>query len=312
LAHSDSRESGLDLVYKESHFPPNFQKKHVMSIISSSSGGTAHNRRQGLLWLGTIPDPDRTWTPCLPDGIQYIRGQLEQGEGGLIHWQVFFCFSTKKSLGQVRGTWSPLVGHWELTRSAAAEEYVWKLDTRIGEPFEFGTRRFRRNSPTDWALVRQNAELGNFNDIPPDLYIRYYGNITKICASSLQPIAMERSCKVYWGGTNLGKSFRSWNEAGLDAYSKDPRTKFWDGYSNQDHVVLDEFRGTIDVSHLLRWLDRYPVRVEVKGSSVPLSATKFWITSNLPPSAWYPELDAATYAALERRLEIIEITSRDQ
>lgn len=282
-----------------------------MSTISDSLSQAPISRRQGLLWLGTLPDPDRTWTPCLPNGVQYIRGQLECGEGGLIHWQLFFTYSSKKSLGQVRATWAPFVGHWELTRSAAAEEYVWKAESRIGEPFEFGTRRFRRNVATDWALVRQNAEQGLFNDIPPDLFIRYYSNLLKICSASLQPTAMERSCKVYWGGTNLGKSFRAWNEAGLDAYSKDPRTKFWDGYASQGNVVLDEFRGSIDISHLLRWLDRYPVRVEVKGSSVPLSATKFWITSNLPPSAWYPELDAATYSALERRLEIIEITSRD-
>lgn len=295
------------LVYKKRHFPPIFQKKNVMSAIPNSNSQPTGTRRQGLLWLGTLPDPDRTWTPCLPDGIQYLRGQLECGEGGLIHWQLFFTYSTKKSLGQVRATWAPFIGHWELTRSSAAEEYVWKLDSRIGQPFEFGTRRFRRNSPTDWALVRQNAELGMFNDIPPDLYIRYYGNLTRICAASLQPVAMERTCIVYWGPTGTGKSRRAWDEAGFDSYSKDPRTKFWDGYGTQENVVIDEFRGSIDISHLLRWLDRYPVRVEVKGSSLPLQCKKFWITSNLPPSQWYPELDAPSFAALERRLLITEM-----
>ena len=55
---------------------------------------------------------------------------------------------------------------------------------------------------------------------------------------------------------------------------KDPRTKFWDGYRNQENVVIDEFRGAIDIAHILRWFDRYPVIVEVKGSSVVLSAKK--------------------------------------
>lgn len=270
-----------------------------------SSSGAA--RRQGRLWIGTIPDPNRSWTPQLPPNVAYIKGQLEQGEGGLVHWQVFFTFAGKKSLHQVRGAWAPLVGHWELTRSAAAEDYVWKEDTRIGEPFEFGQRAFRRNSAPDWALVKQNAELGNFDDIPPDLCIRYYGNLLKICSASLQPVGMVRSCTVLWGPTGTGKSHRAWEEAGLEAYSKDPRTKFWDGYSGQGTVVLDEFRGSIDISHLLRWLDKYPVRVEVKGSSIPLSATRFYITSNLHPVGWFPDLDATTYAALERRLEIIEM-----
>jgi len=68
--------------------------------------------------------------------------------------------------------------------------------------------------------------------------------------------------------------------------------------------VVDEFRGGIDIAHLLRWCDRYPVIVELKGSSTVLSATKIWITSNLSPDDWYPELDVETKAALRRRLNI--------
>lgn len=92
---------------------------------------------------------------------------------------------------------------------------------------------------------------------------------------------------------------------GTQAYIKDPRTKWWDGYMGQENVIIDEFRGTIDITHLLRWLDKYPVRVEVKGGSVPLCARRFWITSNLDPRMWYPELDDDTKEALLRRLGVI-------
>lgn len=88
----------------------------------------------------------------------------------------------------------------------------------------------------------------------------------------------------------------------MEAYAKDPRSKWWCGYQGQEHVIIDEFRGGIDISHMLRWLDRYPVCVETKGGSVPLCATKFWITSNLEPKEWYKEIDEATLLALERRL----------
>jgi len=117
---------------------------------------------------------------------------------------------------------------------------------------------------------------------------------------------MERTVTVYWGPTGTGKSRRAWDESGLDAYPKDPRTKFWDGYQSQPCVVIDEFRGAIDVSHLLRWFDRYPVLVEIKGSSVVLVADRIWITSNLRPDAWFPELDGSTLAALLRRLHVVE------
>jgi hypothetical protein len=72
----------------------------------------------------------------------------------------------------------------------------------------------------------------------------------------------------------------------------------------QTNVVLDEFRGDIAISHILRWLDRYPVSVETKGGSVPLAANAIWITSNLDPRQWYPDLDSGTLDALMRRLEV--------
>jgi len=57
---------------------------------------------------------------------------------------------------------------------------------------------------------------------------------------------------------------------------------------------------------LLRWFDRYPVLVEIKGSAAVFKATQIFVTSNLRPDQWYPDVDGATYAALERRLIIHE------
>jgi len=137
-----------------------------------------------------------------------------------------------------------------------------------------------------------------------DIFIRYYGNLTRIFAdhATAQPIV--RTCQVYWGPTGTGKSRRAWDEAGFTAYAKDPRTKWWCGYRGQENVVIDEFRGSIDIAHLLRWLDRYPVCVEIKGASRPLIASKIWITSNVDPRLWYPDCDPDTVLALLRRLEI--------
>jgi len=97
----------------------------------------------------------------------------------------------------------------------------------------------------------------------------------------------------------------AWEQAGFDAYPKDPRTKFWDGYRQHENVVIDEFRGGIDIAHLLRWFDRYPVCVEIKGSAVVLNAKKIWITSNLSPDEWYPGLDEDTRNALRRRFRLV-------
>lgn len=263
-------------------------------------------RRQGTQWMGTIGTASG-WQPCLQHGCVYLKGQKELGEGGFEHYQIFFITSSKESIRSLASKWLPVVGHWELTRSAAAESYVWKEQTRIGEPFEFGTKPIRRNSGHDWDVVKQLACQGKIDEIPSDLFVRYYRTFQVIAADYSQPVAIERVCTVFYGPTGSGKSRRAWEEASLEAYCKDPRSKFWCGYRSQRNVIIDEFRGGIDIAHILRWTDRYPVIVEIKGSSRPLLAERIWFTSNLHPKEWYPELDEATKNALIRRLEIIEI-----
>lgn len=249
--------------------------------------------------------PRDVWEPELPLEASYIRGQPEIGESGYRHWQVLVQYPQAISLTHAKRSF-PTQSHLEPARAEAALAYVWKEDTRDGTPFEFGTRAMRRNSRTDWAAVWLAATEGRLLDIPESIRVRSYFTISRIAQDFARPLAMERSAVCYWGPTGSGKSRRAFEEA-VDCYSKDPRTKWWSGYGGQRNVVVDEFRGDIDISHILRWTDRYPVSVETKGGSQPLCAVKFWFTSNLHPSAWYPLLDPLTYAALERRLEIIEI-----
>jgi len=255
---------------------------------------------QARYWLLTIPHQD--FTPYLPPGSMYIKGQLESGwENGFLHWQLVLYFLKIVSLSYVKMLMGDRV-HAEKSNSAAAEEYVWKDSTHIeGTRFELGKKSIKRNSEKDWDLIVSNARSGKLDEIPGDILVRCYGNLKKIHVDSLKPCFMEREVYVYWGKTGAGKSRLAWQEAGVEAFPKDPNTKFWDGYAGHEHVVMDEYRGSVSISHLLRWLDRYPVIVEVKGSSVAFKATKIWITSNLDPKEWYKDLDEETYLALRRR-----------
>jgi hypothetical protein len=258
---------------------------------------------QGIYWLLTIPQHE--FTPYLPAELAYIKGQLECGaDTGYLHWQVLAVFNKKCRLAFVKRIFGNGI-HAELTKSKAANDYVWKDETRVdGTQFELGQLKFKRNCETDWAAVLDDAKRGRMDDIPPDIIVRHYGNLRRIGMDHLAPVAVERRIIVYWGPSGTGKSRRAWNEAGLDAYPKDPLTKFWDGYRGQENVVIDEFRGGVSIGHVLRWFDRYPVNIEVKGAAVTLRARTIWITSNLAPDQWYPDLDQDTKAALLRRLEV--------
>jgi len=265
-------------------------------------------RRQGIYWMLTIPHYD--FLPYLPPGVNWIRGQLERGStGGFLHWQILVATAQKISLRGIKQLFGDTC-HAELSRSKSSQDYVWKEETRVeGTQFELGSLPFNRNSSQDWESIWDCAQKGDILSIPPDIRIRHYRTLRAISADFARPDAMERTCSVFIGPTGTGKSRRAWDEAGMDSYCKDPNTKFWCGYSGQEHVVIDEFRGRIDVSHLLRWLDRYPVNVEIKGASVPLCCRSFWITTNLDVEEWYPELDRATLNALKRRLKVTHFRS---
>lgn len=263
-------------------------------------------RRQGVYWILTIPLAE--WEPEeLPEGVAYIKGQAEKGSAtSYEHWQMLVVMQKKCSLARIKHIFGR-EAHAELTRSAAADAYVWKDDTAIdGTRFELGQRPVARNSKPDWDRVWDLAIGGELTAIPSSIRVQHYRTLRAIGSDFAKAEGIERQCFVFWGPTGTGKSRTAWSDAGVDAYPKDPRTKFWCGYQNQQHVVIDEFRGSLDISHVLRWLDRYPVIVETKGGSCVLRASKIWITSNLHPRSWYPDLDEETYLALERRLEITQ------
>lgn len=130
----------------------------------------------------------------------------------------------------------------------------------------------------------------------------------------LQP-AIERADVTvdwYYGRPGVGKSRRAHGEL-PEAYIKEPRTKWWNGYQLEKTCIIDDFgpRG-IDINHLLRWFDRYKCFVEVKGDMVPLYVTRWIVTSNFHPSdifcnkeGGYVETDPQL-PALMRRIKVTE------
>lgn len=105
-------------------------------------------------------------------------------------------------------------------------------------------------------------------------------------ATYLEP---ERTTKPYvhwiWGASGTGKSKLA--NTYPDKYWKDD-TKWWDGYDGQKTVVLDDFRGSqMKFTYLLRLLDRYPMRLEVKGGYRQMTSINVIITSIIHPKNCY-------------------------
>lgn len=185
--------------------------------------------QQFRYWILTIPV--HFFIPFLPNDVSYIKGQLEEGAAnGYRHWQLLAHTGRKLTLSAVKKIFGDKA-HIEPSRSEAADAYVWKEDTRVeGTQFELGKKPMRRHNPEDWDAILDSAKTGNFDSIPADIQVRCYNNLKRIAADHIQPIGIQREVVVFWGRTGTGKSRLAWDEASVDAYPKDPNTKFWCGY----------------------------------------------------------------------------------
>lgn len=263
---------------------------------------------QARYWLLTIPS-STGWVPILNDPICYLKGQKERGDStGYEHFQVLCVCSRRVTIRQLKVALVCPSAHCETSRSSAANDYVWKEDTRVpGTQFELGTLPVSRARTVDWNAVYFAAVDGSFDNIPKDILIRNYTSLKRIRVDNCKPpFRPDVFVRVYWGPTGTGKTHRCFAEAGENFFVKNSRTKWWDGYQGQPNVIIDEFAGSIDVTYLLNWFDKYPCFAEVKGFTIPLQAINFWVTSNIDPKFWYGDITLAHRDALLRRLTVVE------
>lgn len=83
------------------------------------------------------------------------------------------------------------------------------------------------------------------------------------------PKPVKRTIKWYYGSAGTGKTRSAIEEVGDDYWISGRNLKWWDGYYGQQTIIIDDFRADFCTFHeLLRILDRYPYRVETKGSSL--------------------------------------------
>lgn len=156
-----------------------------------------------------------------------------------------------------------------------------KQESRVSGPWEFGIKPVERNSKTDWEEVKQNAQAGNLDKIPADIYVKHYRTLKEIAKDHMVHTrgSEERDCRWYHGPSGIGKSRKAYEEF-PDAYRK-MCNKWWDGYQGQKHVIMEDIDPAHQVlgHHLKIWADRYPFVAESKGGALPPEYDVFIVTS---------------------------------
>lgn len=209
------------------------------------------------------------------------------------HFQGYIEFFNDQRVGQVKTVLGEC--HCEPRKGTReqARKYCRKLATAIsGTQVEFGV--WRENIAHKRKLcdmLKSNMSLDDIITESPISYVRCHRGLERLFSLRTAKIAKRYrkvEVLVFWGPTGSGKTRRAAEEP--DHFFMPLGEKFWfDGYQGEKCLIIDDFRGEIKYSFLLRLLHGHECQVPIKGGFVWAQWTKVIITSNLEPKGWYPK-----------------------
>lgn len=216
-------------------------------------------------------------------GTPHIQGYVEYGR------QVLGKTLTKICDGRI---------HWEnrFGTSNEALEYC-KKDGKfdeVGTPCEQGERTDIKSlrdrivsgeTNIDKIIVEDPQSYHNFGRTLEEIQIRKYNmNSRKEMTQGMW----------YYGSTNIGKSHRAYEctelTGGPDSvYTwevwNDKKGAFgWqDDYRQQDVIVIDDFRGEIAYSNMLKLCDKFPCKIPMRNKQSMFCTSKYVIVTSAKP-----------------------------
>lgn len=284
------------------------------------------NSRRSRNWVFTLNNP----TPEAEDVLMSMScrymcfGREVAPTTGTPHLQGMVCFSNAKTMSAV----CKLTGkcHLEIMRGTPTESRIYCI--KDGDYFERGYNTFiynhLRDLPADSAKQSSDqseryttavelARGGELENIEPELYLKYYGTLSRIARqSSAKPVPLAELDNYWiWGPAGVGKSHAVYQHF-PGAYLKQAN-KWWDGYDGEETIWIDDVDPdqTSWITRFLKiWGDKWAFPAEIKGSSVVLRPKRIIITSN-----W--SIDAMGFksndiAAIKRRYAEILMKNREQ
>ena len=165
----------------------------------------------------------------------------------------------------------------------------------------------------DWVDTNFN-NVKSFNSIMKN--VQLYWNF-----KSVHQFQNKRACFWIYGEPGIGKSYSILNRFCQDElYRKAADNKWWDGYTDQRVVLIDDFDSKNYYHEFKIWADQYLFKGEIKGGFVNCCYSVLFITSNYSIKYLFSkkkyvegeeEIDeddafsTKLVAALERRFNII-------
>lgn len=292
--------------------------------MSRKTGGDQRGARTKY-WCFTLNNPTiaeeiylKTW---LEHGADYLVFGRERGDNGVFHFQGYVELTNRQRLSGVRKLSKR--AHWEPRRGTQREsiEYC-KKD---GDFFQTGVpTEDRQGRRTDLESIRLEIDAGATS---ADIASRHFSQWCIYRRSfdeyrALGNLPRHRpGLKVFVlkGPSGSGKSSYVFSRFEDLWISTSPVLRWFDGYTGQKTALIDDFSGECPFRFLLRILDIYPMRVEIKGGHVSWNPDIIFITTNKSIEEWYhgekdvtPIIRRVTYLVDMEELENSEINTKHE
>lgn len=278
-----------------------------------SSSDSSFKNLRSKDWAFTIYDLNWAITPEIEDLIEYAVFQEEKcPKTGRHHLQGTVCFKEEKRGSRVKKIMGE--GHFEkCIDTEASIRYCKKSKTRVGDAVEFGTYvpKAGQGKRTDLDKIMKSVQKGDsWKQLAEEhggAIIRYVNGLKHMKNIFREDRTWETEVHIIWGDSGTGKSKRVWDEVLFENkdpsyYEKYASGEFYDGYDGEEDIIIDDFRGGIDFTHMLKLCDRYPFKVNVKHGMCSMLCRRVFITSNLHPRDWW---GPSNYLIFERRIKTL-------
>lgn len=288
-------------------------------MIDSQIKEFTGNSKKAKWWFATIYENEwENWKKLLENPkVEFAVWQTEQcPKTDKLHYQAVWKFKNSDRFDWVKKQ-LPTV-HLEHVKSPeAAVKYCQKEDTRVDGPFQKGewingNNKRARNAEEFNEAVRSGASLKQLTELDMGRVERNYKGI-KFIQSLTRPKshAGGRTVIVLWGKAGSGKSdyaFRKYPDAYI--FPQSASFTHIDGYDGEPVAIIDDItdeRGVVGIKFdmLLKLLGDQPYRTNWRGCPCWWNPRLVIITSNYPPSEWYPNIRNQSRGALVRRLQWI-------
>ncbi len=264
-------------------------------------------------YCGTLNNYLSSWKALVNwEKIKYAVWQNEVGLNGTHHIQGYFVFKQPVRLPQAKG----LVGlSWHLEKRAGshvqARDYCQKEPKGTVDAGTYGTEPSGAGSRSDIEelsrLLAAGLSPSQMSIDHPSLFHRHHASISKYWELNQTRLNGPKEVIVMVDIPGTGKS-KFCHDNYPDAFwltKSNGSTTWWDGYTGQETIVIDDFYGWMSYGTILRILDPYQCRLEVKSSFTHMQATttRIVFTSNSHPESWYKFDERRMFrAALKRRI----------